>query len=195
MEIIFATANKHKLVEAQAITGERFKLISSADAGITEDIEETGITLMENALIKAEYIWGKTGRWCFADDTGLEIDALDGRPGVYSARYAGEHCSFMDNIDKVLSEMDGVTNRKARFKTVIALITGEEPLFFEGSVEGQILTVCKGEKGFGYDPVFLPDGFDKTMAQMSEDEKNSISHRGIAMRKMAQYLRTIYCKY
>ncbi len=189
MEIIFATANRHKLKEAQSIAGSEYQLLSSASLGITEDIEETGVTLKENALIKATYLWKKFGRPCFADDTGLEIDALEGRPGVYSARYSGEGCSFADNVQKVLKEMNGITNRGARFKTVVALITDGTPHFFEGCVEGTITETTSGEKGFGYDPVFKPAGYDTTMAEMSEEEKNRISHRGIAVTKMIEYLR------
>ncbi len=189
MEIIFATANRHKLKEAQSIAGSEYQLLSSESLGITEDIEETGVTLKENALIKATYLWKKFGRPCFADDTGLEIDALDGRPGVYSARYAGEGCSFADNVQKVLKELKGVTKREARFRTVVTLIIDGTPHFFEGCVEGTITETTSGEKGFGYDPVFKPAGYDTTMAEMSEEEKNRISHRGIAVTKMIEYLR------
>lgn len=189
MEIIFATANRHKLKEAQSIAGSEYQLLSSASLGITEDIEETGVTLKENALIKATYLWKKFGRPCFADDTGLEIDALDGRPGVYSARYAGEGCSFADNVQKVLKELKGVTKREARFRTVVTLIIDGTPHFFEGCVEGTITEAPSGEKGFGYDPVFKPEGYNITMAEMSEEEKNRISHRGVAVTKMIEYLR------
>ena len=189
MEIIFATANKHKLMEAQAIVGADIKLITPAELGITEDIVETGTTLKENALIKAEYLWYRFQRPCFADDTGLEIQSLDGRPGVFSARYAGEGCDFQANIDKVLLEMGNSENRLARFITVIALIIDGNPVFFEGEVNGTIIMEQKGTKGFGYDPVFLPEGLTRTMAELSEEEKNSISHRGEAMRKLSAYLK------
>lgn len=128
---------------------------------------------------------------CFADDTGLEVEALDGRPGVYSARYAGEHCSFADNVNKMLKEMDGKNNRKACFKTVIALILKGETYFFEGRVDGEILTAATGEAGFGYDPIFRPDGFEKSFAEMSADDKNAISHRGRAMQKLVQFLNAL----
>lgn len=191
MDLVFATANKHKLIEAQAIIGAGYQLITPVSFGINEEIEETGITLHENALIKASYIWERTNKPCFADDTGLEIDALGGRPGVYSARYAGENCSFSDNVNKVLKELEGVLERVARFKTVIAYINKGKIYYFEGSVEGQIIEEPKGDKGFGYDPVFLPVGSELTMAQMSEKEKNKISHRGVAMRKFAEFLNQI----
>lgn len=189
MEIIFATANMHKLMEAQAIVGADIKLITPAQLGLIEDIEETGTTLKENALIKAEYLWDKFHRPCFADDTGLEIQALDGRPGVFSARYAGERCNFQDNINKVLVEMGNTVNRDARFRTVVALIIDGNPVFFEGEVNGTIIMEQKGTKGFGYDPIFLPEGLTRTMAELSEEEKNSISHRGEAMRKLSAYLK------
>lgn len=191
MEIIFATANKHKLMEAQAIVGDDIKLITPSDLGINEEIKETGSTLKENALIKAEYLWHRFHRPCFADDTGLEIEVLNGRPGVFSARYAGEGCSFQSNIDKVLDEIAAAENRKARFRTVIALIINGKPTFFEGCADGTILKEQRGSKGFGYDSVFLPEGVNKTMAELTEDEKNAISHRGEAMRKLSDYLKSI----
>ncbi|MDD2358716.1 MAG: RdgB/HAM1 family non-canonical purine NTP pyrophosphatase [Thiovulaceae bacterium] len=189
MEIIFATANKHKLMEAQAIVGSEFKLVTPSELGITEDIEETGTTLKENALIKAQYLWDKFHRPCFADDTGLEIEALNGRPGVFSARYAGEGCNFKDNMDKVLTEMADSENRNARFRTVISLIIDGIPHFFEGEVKGTILREQKGTGGFGYDPIFLPEGESRTMSELSEIEKNNISHRGVAIRKLSDFLK------
>lgn len=191
MDIIFATANKHKLLEAQAITGPQIKLILPSELGVNEDIEETGSTLQENALIKAEYLWEKFHRPCFADDTGLEIDSLNGRPGVFSARYAGDGCDFNANIQKVLYEMEMEKNRTAKFRTVIALIIDGTPIFFEGEVRGTIIKERKGANGFGYDPIFLPLGMSKTMAQLSEFEKNQISHRGMAMRKLNDYIKTM----
>ncbi|HNW96951.1 MAG TPA: non-canonical purine NTP diphosphatase [Bacteroidales bacterium] len=188
MQFIFATNNKHKLHEVREAVGERFKIISLDEAGIKEDIPETGITLEENAKMKAQYIFDKYHENCFADDTGLEIDAIDGRPGVYSARYAGEGCNFEDNMIKVLEEMKGRENRKARFRCVVALIINGEVMSFEGRVEGNILTRERGNKGFGYDPIFIPEGYDITFAEMSLEEKNKISHRGKAIHKLTEYL-------
>ena len=188
MQFIFATNNKHKLHEVREAVGERFKIISLDEAGINEDIPETGITLEENAKMKAQYIFDKYHENCFADDTGLEIDAIDGRPGVYSARYAGEGCNFEDNMIKVLEEMKGRENRKARFRCVVALIINGEVMSFEGRVEGNILTRERGNKGFGYDPIFIPEGYDITFAEMSLEEKNKISHRGKAIHKLTEYL-------
>jgi XTP/dITP diphosphohydrolase len=190
VELVFATNNAHKLNEVRAIAGARFSIISLKELGCSDEIPETGETLMENALQKANYIHDKFQRNCFADDTGLEIEALDGRPGVYSARYAGEHCSFQDNVRKVLHELQGTTNRKACFKTVIALILEDKNYFFEGKIEGEIIENEKGENGFGYDPVFKPLGYDKTFAEMTDTEKNSISHRALATRKLNDFLQT-----
>ncbi|EKD30809.1 MAG: Nucleoside-triphosphatase [uncultured bacterium] len=189
MDLIFATANKHKLYEAQAILGDRFTLIVPAQLGLTEDIPETAETLSENAQMKARFLWEKFGKPCFADDTGLEVDFLNGRPGVYSARYAGLEADPLKNMQKLLKELNGSTCRKARFLTVVALILGEGSLFmFEGSLEGSILETVSGSGGFGYDPLFLPEGFSKTLAELPPDEKNRISHRGIAMRKLSFFL-------
>ena len=187
--IFFGTNNPHKLREIKEIVGDLYEVISFKDLETPIDVEETESTLEGNAALKARAFYAHTGLPCFSDDTGLEVDALDGRPGVWSARYAGEGCSFDDNINKLLGEMDGKENRSARFRTVIAYYDGEEMRYFEGEVEGNILESRKGTGGFGYDPVFLPEGFQKTFAEMSPDEKNSISHRGRSVRKFADFLR------
>lgn len=189
MELIFATHNQHKTEEAREIAASFILIKNLKDIGCFEEIPETADTLPGNALQKAHYVEEHFHVNCFADDTGLEVEALDGRPGVYSARYAGEHCSYQDNVDKLLREMKGKTNRKACFKTVIALILDGKEYLFEGRVDGQIIEDQRGMSGFGYDPVFLPDGFDRTFAEMSEEEKNSISHRGRAIRKMMDFLK------
>jgi len=189
MELIFATHNQHKIEEAREIAASFIQIKNLKDIGCFEEIPETADTLSGNALQKAHYVQKRFHVNCFADDTGLEVEALDGRPGVYSARYAGEHCSYQDNVDKLLCEMKGKTNRKACFKTVIALILDGKEYLFEGRVDGQIIENQRGVSGFGYDPVFLPDGFDRTFAEMSEEEKNSISHRGRAIRQMMDFLK------
>lgn len=191
MELIFATHNQHKTQEVLEILGGKWDVKNLHDLGCEEEIPETSDTLKGNALQKAQYVYEKYGVDCFADDTGLEVEALDGRPGVYSARYAGEHCSFADNVNKMLKEMDGKNNRKACFKTVIALILKGKTYFFEGRVDGEILTAATGEAGFGYDPIFRPDGFEKSFAEMSADDKNAISHRGRAMQKLVQFLNAL----
>ena len=188
MELVFATNNRHKLEEVRLIAGKNHKINGLDTLNCYDDIPETADTLQGNALLKATYVYDRYGCNCFADDTGLEIEALDGRPGVYSARYAGEGCAFEDNIKKVLTELKGVTNRRACFKTVIALILAEKKYFFEGTIHGQIIEQGRGIAGFGYDPVFIPDGYDKTFAEMEANEKNSISHRAIAMQKMIFFL-------
>ncbi len=190
MEIIFATHNVHKAEEARSILGDKFQIKSLREIGCP-DIPETADTLKGNALQKAQYVAQHYHCSCFADDTGLEIEALDNRPGVFSARYAGENCSFEDNMRKVLHEMEDMENRKACFKTVVALILDGQTHFFEGRVDGVITTEQHGEKGFGYDPIFLPDGFDKTFAEMDADTKNSISHRGRAMQKLVGFLNSV----
>jgi len=190
VELVFATNNSHKLNELRAIVGNRFSIISLKELGCFDEIPETGTTLTENALQKANYIHERYHCNCFADDTGLEIEALDGSPGVYSARYAGEHCSFKDNIQKVLQELQGVKNRKACFITVIALILNGKNYLFEGRIKGEIIEKEEGNKGFGYDPVFKPLGFNKTFAEMDEVKKNSISHRALATKKLNDFLQT-----
>ena len=192
MKIIFATGNKGKLREAAEILGEGFTLLSPADMGITEDIEETGDTLQENSVIKANYIHARTGMDCFADDTGLEVDVLGGAPGVHSARYATEGHDFDANIDKLLAELEKHQGepRTARFRSVITLIFKGEYHFFEGTLEGIIAPARRGDKGFGYDPVFIPEEFpDNTVGELDEETKNAISHRGKALRAMAEWLR------
>jgi len=190
VKLVFATNNLHKLDEVRAIAGTRFSIISLKELGCFDEIPETGTTLVENALQKAQYIHDRFHCNCFADDTGLEIEALNGRPGVYSARYAGEHCSFEDNIRKVLLEMEGIPNRKASFITVIALILNGKNYFFEGRINGEIMETQKGSNGFGYDPIFKPLGYDKTFAEMTNTEKNSISHRALATKKLNDFLQT-----
>jgi XTP/dITP diphosphohydrolase len=187
-EIVIATNNKHKVEEIRSLVGDRIKIISLSELGCKEDIPETGETLEENARQKARYIWEKYGKDCFADDTGLMVDALDGKPGVYSARFAGEKCSFDDNIDLMLEMMEGKTNRKAYFSTVICLIEQGEEKLFEGRCSGSILTERYGRGGFGYDPIFIPDGYGESFAEMSLEEKNKISHRGKATDKLIKYL-------
>lgn len=187
MEIIFATHNQHKTEEVRAILGPDYQIKNLPDIGCP-DIPETADTLKGNALQKAQYVVDHYHCNCFADDTGLEIEALDGRPGVYSARYAGEGCSYQDNVRKVLAEMEGMTNRRACFKTVIALILDCEQYFFEGRIDGEILTEQRGTDGFGYDPIFKPLGFRQTFAEMSAIAKNTISHRGRAMQQLKEFL-------
>ena len=188
MEIVFATHNQHKTEEVRAILGADYRILNLPELGCP-DIPETADTLKGNALQKAQYVADHYGRNCFADDTGLEVLALDGRPGVYSARYAGEGCSYQDNVLKLLGEMQGVTDRRACFKTVIALILNGKTYFFEGRVDGIILPEQRGTDGFGYDPVFLPDGYEQTFAEMSPATKNSISHRGRAIQQLAAFLK------
>lgn len=189
-KLIFATNNKHKVEEVRAALDGIVDIVTLAEAGLSGEIPETADTLQGNALQKAQWVWDRTHTDCFADDTGLEVDALGGAPGVYSARYAGEHCSFDDNINKLLAALDGKTNRRADFRTVICLIEGGKPSYFEGRVDGQILTErhSNGE-GFGYDPVFMPDRFAVSFAEMPLDIKNTISHRGLAVKKLAEYLK------
>lgn len=189
-ELIFATNNKHKLQEVSEMLNNTVVIKSLAEIGLNGDIPETADTLEGNALQKAQWVYERTGKDCFADDTGLEVDALDGRPGVYSARYAGEHCSFDDNINKLLAALEGVTDRRACFRTVICLIENGEPHYFEGRVDGQILTERHSHgEGFGYDPVFMPDRFAVSFAEMPLEVKNQISHRGRAVASLVEYLR------
>ena len=208
MKIVFATGNSGKLREASEILGGGFELVTPAQMGITDDVEETGLTLKANSIIKAEHIWKSCGCSCFADDTGLEVNALNGAPGVYSARYAGVGRDFGRNIDKVLSELAVLRaecsmaeavglkmnrySRRARFRSVITLILDGKELFFEGTLEGSIAYYRSGNGGFGYDPVFMPDEYPgKTLADISEEEKNAISHRGKALRAMAAFLNSV----
>lgn len=189
-ELLFATHNHNKAAEIARMTGDRYTLLTLDDAGITVDIPETADDLQGNALIKARFLHQLSGKACFADDTGLEVDALNGAPGVTTARYAGPECDPQRNMDKLLKALDGQTDRTARFRTVIAFIDvdGSETLF-EGICEGTIATERHGERGFGYDPIFAPNGFGgQTFAQMSMDDKNKISHRGKAVRALADFL-------
>jgi len=188
MQLCFATHNQNKVAELRKLVGENIGLISLTDLGIIAEIQETGRTLKENALIKAQFVYNNYGVDCFADDTGLEVDALDGAPGAYSARFAGEPADSQQNIDKLLALLDGRDNRQARFRTIIALQKQEGQFFFEGVIEGQIIAQRRGMKGFGYDPVFLPNHFDRTFAEMDMREKNLISHRAIAVKKLTKFL-------
>ena len=207
MKLVFATGNSGKLREASEILGEGFELVSLAQVGITEDIPETGKTLRANSIQKAQYLYDKIGCDCFADDTGLEVDALGGAPGVYTARYAGDDKDFNKNMDKVLYElqrMEGeasmaaslgmkvkTVSRRARFKSVITLIIKGELHMFEGTLEGVIAREKSGNGGFGYDPIFIPDEYPgMTLADITEDQKNEISHRGKALRAMAEWLKS-----
>ncbi len=186
--LIFATNNRHKLDEVRQILGGGYRLETPREHGIDEDIPETQPTIEGNALQKARYVHERTGRDCFADDTGLEVEALGGAPGVYSARYAGPECSFEDNMNKLLEALEGEENRRARFRTVIALIMGGKEYLFEGTVEGIITHTKHGGEGFGYDPIFRPDGHSETFAEMPATAKNAISHRGRATEKLAGFL-------
>jgi XTP/dITP diphosphohydrolase len=186
-QLLFATNNTHKLREVREIMGGENLVLSLKDAGLDTEIPETQETIEGNAIQKARFVYERTGINCFADDTGLEIDALEGRPGVYSARYAGEGCTFDDNIEKVLTELKDVENRKACFRCVICLILDGREYLFEGRVDGIITKERHGLGGFGYDPVFLPDGQHQTFAEMPPYLKNGISHRGRAMSKMVKW--------
>jgi XTP/dITP diphosphohydrolase len=190
-QLVFATNNAHKLEEVTAKLGGKIKLLSLNDVGCTDDIAETGTTFRDNAAIKSNYIFNKYRLNCFGDDSGLEIDALNGEPGVYSARYAGEHGNHAANIQKVLANLKSATNRKARFRTVISLIWNGHQHFFDGTVEGTIRNELSGAAGFGYDPIFQPDGYNLTFAEMTLDEKNAISHRAKAVEKMVAFLNEV----
>lgn len=205
MKIVFATGNPGKAREAAEILGEGFELVTPAEVGITEEIPETGHTLRANSQQKADYIYNKTGLDCFADDSGLEVDILGGAPGVETARYAGEQRDSKANMAKLLAEMarrekeasmartNGIdtpkATRKARFRTSVTLIVNGEHHFFDGVMEGRIALAPSGDGGFGYDPIFIPDGYDQTNAVLGEEVKNAISHRGKALRAMADYLK------
>ena len=188
MKLLFATNNAHKLAEVQAVLGPEYELVTPRDCGVTEEIPETQPTLEGNALQKARYLRERTGLDCFADDTGLEVAALDGAPGVRSARYATDGHDFAANNRLLLANLRGADDRRARFRTVVALLRSGEEHLFEGIVEGRIIECERGCEGFGYDPLFVPDGFDRTFAEMSADEKNAVSHRARAVRRLADYL-------
>lgn len=193
MKLIFATSNRGKLREAAEILGPEFELVSPADLGITDDVEETGDTLKANSILKAEFIHSLTGMDCFADDTGLEVDVLGGAPGVHSARYATDGHDFLANRRKLLAELEGVPfeERTARFRCVVTLIYKGEMHFFDGRMEGRISLEECGTQGFGYDPVFVADAFpEQTIAQVGDEVKNRISHRGMALSEMAEWLKT-----
>lgn len=188
MKLVFATNNQHKLQEIQHLLDGRFELLSLKDIGSFDDIPENQDTLEGNASEKSFYIWNKYGINCFADDTGLEIEALDGEPGVYSARYAGEQRCANDNMDLVLAKLDKIKNRKARFRTVISLVIDGAETQFEGIVDGTILNERRGSSGFGYDPIFKPVESEFCFAEMPMEEKNKISHRGRAIQKLVEHL-------
>jgi XTP/dITP diphosphohydrolase len=189
-KICFATNNHHKIEEVRHVLGDQFSLTGLADLHCTDELPETRDTLEGNALQKAEYVLQHYGVPCFADDTGLEVEALHGAPGVYSARYAGEQKNSEDNIALLLTNLQGQQNKRARFRTVIALLGFEkEPVLFDGILSGKIISDRRGTQGFGYDPIFVPDGYQLTLAEMSLEQKNQLSHRAIAVKKLAEYLK------
>lgn len=189
MKLVFATNNKHKLEEVRSILGNKIEILSLSDINCFDEIDETAETLEGNALIKARYIYNKYNVNCFADDTGLEVESLGGEPGVYSARYAGEQNDSQANMNKLLQNLTGKKNRNAQFRTVIALIINGEEKLLNGIVKGTITEEKQGDSGFGYDPIFIPEGFSMSFAQMSSEEKNSISHRYRATKKLCEYLK------
>ncbi|TMU56873.1 non-canonical purine NTP diphosphatase [Flagellimonas algicola] len=189
MKLVFATHNAHKLKEVQQLLPSEIELLSLDDIGCIDEIPETGETLETNAKLKADFVTKKYGLDCFSDDTGLLIDALDGAPGVYSARYAGPQKNAKDNMAKVLRELKGSKQRTAHFKTVVHLNLNGESFVFDGIVNGRIVPTAQGTQGFGYDPIFKPDGFNTTFGELSDATKNSISHRGIAVRKLATFFK------
>ena len=191
LQLVFATNNKHKLEEVSAKLDGRIKLLTLDDIGCTEDIEETGLTFHENASIKSHYVYERYGLNCFGDDSGLEVEALNGEPGVYSARYAGEHGNHRANNYKLIENMAGLRNRRARFVSIISLMWEGSEYFFEGSVEGTIREELSGTEGFGYDPLFQPNGFDITFAEMTLEQKNKLSHRGKAVEKLVEFLKSV----
>ena len=190
MKLVFATHNPGKLQEVRELLAPDYEVIGLSELGDHEDIEETALTLEGNAWIKARTVWQKHGLSCFSDDTGLEIEALDGAPGVFSARFAGPDKDPQANMDKVLDELKGQRNRKARFRTAVALVLNGEEFLFEGTVNGEITTVQSGAKGFGYDPIFSPNVYNSTFAEMDAQTKNAISHRGLAIKKLVAFLKT-----
>lgn len=188
MKLVFASNNKNKIQEIQALVPNSIQIVSLENIGCTEEIPETADTIEGNAILKANYITEKYGYDCFADDTGLEVDALNGAPGVYSARYAGEQKDANDNMDKLLSELSDKPNRKANFKTVIALNLNGKQSLFTGIINGKIIEEKIGTNGFGYDPIFVAEGYEKTFAELTMEEKSTISHRGIAVKELILFL-------
>lgn len=188
MKIVFATNNRHKLDEIRKITEGKIDILSLSDINCCDDIPETGVTLEENALLKAQFVKDKFGIDCFADDTGLEVEALHGAPGVYSSRYAGDACDPQDNMEKMLRALQGEKNRKARFRTVIVLLLDGKRHYFEGEINGTVIDEKRGSAGFGYDPIFVPDGYNKTFAELGDEEKNRISHRALATQQLVDFL-------
>lgn len=188
MKIVFATNNTHKLDEIRKISKGQLEILSLSDINCHEDIPETGVTFQENALIKAQFVKEKFGLDCFADDSGLEVEALDNRPGIYSSRYAGEDGNSENNMRKLLYDLDGIDNRVAKFRTVIALLINNNEYFFEGEIYGTITHAKRGTNGFGYDPVFMPNEYNKTFGELSDDIKNSLSHRALATKKLVAFL-------
>ena len=191
MKLVFATNNNNKIKELKSLISDSIELMSLRDIDCLEDIPETSDTIAGNALQKAKYVFDNYGYNCFADDTGLEIESLNGEPGIYSARYSGEEKSAENNIKKVLSKLDGFNNRNARFITVIALIIDGKETLFEGIVNGKITTFKSGNEGFGYDPIFQPEGYSVTFSEMSMEKKNKISHRGKAVKKLIKHLTSL----
>lgn len=191
MKLVFASNNEHKIAEIAKLVPAGFEVVSLASIGCTDDIPETAETLEGNAILKAQYVWERFGLSCFADDTGLEVPALGNAPGVYSARYAGPQRNATDNMDKLLDELNEINQRDARFRTVIALILDGQMHTFEGIVNGTITREKHGSEGFGYDPIFKPEGFDQTFAEMDMIQKNTMSHRGRAVQKLVEFLKTL----
>jgi XTP/dITP diphosphohydrolase len=188
MQFVFASNNPNKIKEIQLLLPKEITILSLEDIGCREDIPETASTIEGNAILKANYVTEKYGYACFADDTGLEVEALNGEPGVYSARYAGEQKNADDNMKKLLTNLADKENKKAQFKTVICLNFNGNQHVFEGIIKGEIINEKRGSEGFGYDPIFIPNGYDKTFAEMSIDEKSKISHRGLAVEKLVAFL-------
>jgi XTP/dITP diphosphohydrolase len=189
MKLVFASHNQNKVNEIKSLLPKSVEVLSLTDIGFVDEIDETGLTLDENSKIKAKAVLKKTGYFCFADDTGLEIEALNYEPGVFSARYAGNQKNDSENIEKVLLNLQGITNRNARFRTVITLLIGQDEYYFEGRVDGKIIMEKRGEFGFGYDPIFIPADESRTFAEMTLEEKNQFSHRARAFQKMIEFLK------
>ncbi|MBP6634947.1 MAG: non-canonical purine NTP diphosphatase [Paludibacter sp.] len=193
-KLVFATNNAHKLEEVRAVLDNKIEIVSLNELGCYDDIPETADTLEGNALIKAEYVFNKFEMACIADDTGLEVEALNGEPGVYSARYGGEPHNAQKNMQKLLTNLKGIENRKARFRTVIVLKDAERELYFEGTIHGHISETPSGAAGFGYDPVFVPDGYNKSFAELGPELKNKISHRALAVEELIRFLKNDIAK-